>query len=56
MQAQSKIEFDNVVPLSMVVIMTLFLLMNAKKSQSKYYSSFWVESVPILWLLLVMLF
>lgn len=53
---KSKIEFDNVVPLSMVVIMTLFLLMNAKKSQSKYYSSFWVESVPILWLLLVMLF
>ena len=53
---KSKIKFDNVVPLSIVVILTLFLLMNAKKSQSKYYSSFWVEGVPILWLLLVMLF
>lgn len=53
---KSKIEFNNVVPLSIVVIMTLFLLMNAKKNQGKYYSSFWVEGVPILWLLMVMLF
>jgi small-conductance mechanosensitive channel len=26
-----------------------------KKNQTKYFSSFWVESVPIFWLLIVML-
>jgi hypothetical protein len=27
----------------------LFLVMRAKENQSKYYSSFWVESVPVFW-------
>lgn len=40
---------------SIAVIMVLFLL-NSKKEQSKYYSAFWVESVPILWLGLHLLF
>jgi len=31
----------------------LFFLMRATKNQSKYYSSFWVESIPILWFLLL---
>jgi hypothetical protein len=53
---KSEIEFNSLVTLSIVVIITLFLLIRAKKNQSKYYSSFWVEGVPILWLLLVMLF
>lgn len=33
----------------------LFLLMRAQVNQSKYYSSFWVEAVPILWLFLLFL-
>ncbi len=34
------------------VISMLFLIFSNKK-QSKYYSSFWIESIPIVWFLLV---
>ena len=30
-------------------LITLLFLMRAKENQSKYYSSFWVESLPIFW-------
>lgn len=33
-----------------------FLVMRAQQNQSKFYSSFWVESIPILWLTLLMFF
>ena len=33
--------------------MALILLLFSKKKQSKYYSSFWVEAIPIFWLLLL---
>lgn len=36
-----------------VFFSTLFFLMGANKSQSKYYSSFGVESIPILWYILL---
>ena len=32
-----------------VFLMLLFLLMRAKTKQPKYYSSFWVEAIPIFW-------
>lgn len=38
-----------------VFFLLLFLLMRAETNQSKYYSSFWVEAVPVLWLLLLFL-
>lgn len=53
---KSEVEVKSVITLLIVVLITLILLMRAKISQSKYYSSFWVEGVPILWLLLVILF
>lgn len=36
---------------SVIVFITLFFVVFAHKNQSKYYSAFWVESLPILWLL-----
>ena len=36
-------------------IITLVFLMFSKLEQNKYYCSFWVESLPIMWLLLVLL-
>jgi 4-hydroxybenzoate polyprenyltransferase len=30
-------------------LITLLFLMRAEKNQSKYYSSFWVESLPVFW-------
>ncbi|MFY0630104.1 MAG: hypothetical protein JXR05_06960 [Flavobacteriaceae bacterium] len=32
----------------------LFFLMRAKEDQSKYYSSFWVESLPIVWWIILL--
>lgn len=45
------------IPISLIIslIMMLFL-MASRKDQSKYYSSFFVESVPVLWLLLHFVF
>ena len=36
-----------------VALLSLFFLMKATQSQNKYYSAFFVESVPIIWLLLL---
>jgi hypothetical protein len=36
-----------------LVLTVFFFLMFASEGKSKYYSSFWVESIPVLWLILV---
>lgn len=38
----------------LIVFVTLVFLMRARVNQSKYYSSFWVESIPILWWMLLL--
>jgi len=35
-----------------ICIILSILLFNSRKNQTKYYASFWVESLPIFWLLL----
>lgn len=53
-----KTNFDEkqlIVNLILVIIISLFLLFANEKS-SKYYTSFWVESVPIVWWLMVLIF
>ena len=53
-----KSNFDEkqlIVNLILVVLISLFLLF-ANEKRSKYYTSFWVESVPIVWWLLLLLF
>ena len=44
-----------IINLILVLMIALFLLF-AKEKQSKYYTSFWVESVPIFWWLLLLIF
>jgi hypothetical protein len=53
-----KIELDwkSLIIVSMITLMTFLLLICAKKNQGKYYSGFWVEGIPIFWLLLVLVF
>lgn len=46
------IEKQLVVNLILVVILSLFLIF-ANEKRSRYYTSFWVESVPIIWWLMV---
>lgn len=39
-----------------IAVISLLFLLFSKESQSKYYSSFWVESVPIFWWLLFLVY
>jgi hypothetical protein len=39
-------------PFMLFFFLVILLLMRAKKDQSQYYSSFWVESLPIVWWLI----
>ena len=41
-------------PFMIFFFLLIMFLMRAKKDQSKYYSSFWVESLPIFWWLLLL--
>lgn len=46
---------ENVILLS-ITILTLVFLLVAKKEQGEYYSSFYVEGLPICWLILTLIF
>lgn len=46
----------NLLALLVVTAITLLSVVLAKKEQSKYYSAFFVEGIPVLWLLLVLVF
>jgi hypothetical protein len=40
---------------TIIALITLALLLFSNKNQSKYYSAFWVESLPIMWLVVLLL-
>ncbi|TDY11642.1 hypothetical protein [Meridianimaribacter flavus] len=46
----------NLLVLLAITAITLLSVVLAKKEQSKYYSAFFVEGIPVLWLLLVLVF
>ncbi|AOW20284.1 UbiA prenyltransferase family protein [Urechidicola croceus] len=48
-------KYNSLTILFIVCVVSVVLLLNSKESQSKYYASFWVESIPILWFLLTIL-
>lgn len=47
---------NQVIITAVLSIVTMILLILARKDQSNYYSAFWVEGLPILWLLLLLVF
>jgi len=47
---------DTVFSTLLIAIITLLFLVFSNKEQSKYYSAFWVESLPVVWLLILILF
>ena len=49
------IEVNQLIALLIVCVLSILFLINSKKKQSKYYSAFWVESLPIFWFLLIIL-
>ncbi len=53
-----KINFDEkqlIINLILVVIITVFLIISNER-KSRYFASFWVESIPILWWLMMVVF
>lgn len=46
---------DRAIVTCVIMVIYIGLLANAKIDQSKYYSSFWVEGIPILWIVLLIL-
>lgn len=48
------IEKQLIVNLVLVVVLSLFLIF-ANEKRSRYYTSFWVESIPVFWWLMVVL-
>lgn len=46
----------NWIVLCIILVITLMLIVFSKEKQHKYYSALWVEGVPILWLVMLLLF
>ena len=49
-----EIHSRNIIILIVITLITLLFLAFAEEKRTKYYSSFWVEGLPILWLLLIL--
>lgn len=52
---KSEITFISTLVLLVITVITSLFLMFSKVKQTLYYSAFWVEGVPILWLILLLL-
>ncbi len=50
------INAERLICLLIVTVTTVILLLFSEENQNKYYSAFWVESIPIWWLVLLLLF
>lgn len=53
---KDEINAYSIIALLITMFITMLLLIFANRNQGRYYSAFWVELVPILWLVLMMLF
>tara|TARA_R110000868_G_scaffold27050_10_gene103375 strand:+ start:524 stop:1399 length:876 start_codon:yes stop_codon:yes gene_type:complete len=51
---KNEIGVNNVIALLIIAILTILMLLFAKKEQGLYYCSFWVEGLPILWLVIIL--
>lgn len=49
------IDYQNLFVLPIVAVLMLGFLLFSKTSQSQYYSSFWIEGIPIIWLGLLLI-
>lgn len=53
---KDEINANTIMVLLLVTFISMLFLVFANKNQKRYYSSFWVEGIPIYWLLLMMIF
>ena len=45
---------NQIIVLLIIILLTLSLILFSKEKQGRYYAAFWVEGIPILWLLLML--
>lgn len=43
------VSLSYLITLGIIAVVLMWFLLNSEKKQSNYFSSFWVESIPILW-------
>ncbi len=46
---------NSILVMLLITFITLLFLVSSKKMQTKYYTAFWVESLPVWWFVLVVL-
>ncbi|PNQ75342.1 hypothetical protein C1T31_04215 [Hanstruepera neustonica] len=49
------IDSNNLLAILMITIITMLFLVFSRENQGKYYSAFWVEGIPVFWLVLLKL-
>ena len=50
---KDELKSNAVIATLLIVFITLLFVLFSNKNQSKYYSAFWVESLPIIWLVIL---
>ena len=51
---KDEINTKGIIILIILTLITLLFLVFSEEKRTKYYSSFWVEGLPIIWLLLML--
>lgn len=51
-----QLNVEHTVGMLITMFVTLMFLIFANRNQGRYYSSFWVEGIPLVWLLLLLVF
>ena len=51
---KDEVDVKRLIILLVITFVILLFLVFARKNQGKYYSSFWVESIPVIWLILLL--
>ncbi len=46
---------DSILSTLIIIVITLLFVVFSNKNQSKYYSAFWVEGLPIVWLIILLI-
>jgi hypothetical protein len=52
---KDELSSDSILSTLIITFITLLFLVFSNKNQSKYYSAFWVESLPIVWLVVLLM-
>ncbi|MFP4847154.1 hypothetical protein [Winogradskyella sp. PE311] len=53
---KDELSSDTIVSTLLIMSITLLFVVFSNKNQSKYYSAFWVEGLPLIWLLILLMF